>query len=295
MDIVLDFMDKHVLTPHVYPESWAEDDMWRQFISLYFITMIGGVLVYLPPATLSYLFLFDHNLKKHPKWIPNQEWLEVKTTLSSVPGMALPTALLFMAEVRGNSKLYDNISERGTAFWVVSAVAFLLFTDCCIYWIHRWLHLPIFYGPLHKLHHKWKVPSPFASHAFHPVDGFMQSLPYHIYPFLFPLHKGLYLGFFVFVNFWSISIHDEFYAVPKVLRPYINGCAHHTDHHLKFTVNYGEFFTFWDRIGGSFEDPGAYHGDGPYDQLAEHLRKKSGSGRHAPMDKPTSVKDTKTA
>ena len=63
-----------------------------------------------------------------------------------------------------------------------------------------------------------QVPTPFASHAFHPVDGFAQSFPYHLYPFLFPLHKGLYLGLFVFVNFWSVAIHDADYRLPKLLQ-----------------------------------------------------------------------------
>lgn len=44
---------------------------------------------------------------------------------------------------------------------------------------------------LHKQHHTFKIPTPFASHAFHPLDGFLQSLPYHVYPFIFPLHKVL--------------------------------------------------------------------------------------------------------
>jgi sterol desaturase/sphingolipid hydroxylase (fatty acid hydroxylase superfamily) len=36
-----------------------------------------------------------------------------------------------------------------------SRCSFLLFTDYCIYWIHRWLHLPMFYKYIHKPHHKW--------------------------------------------------------------------------------------------------------------------------------------------
>ncbi len=32
---------------------------------------------------------------------------------------------------------------------------FLVFTDYCIYWIHRWEHHPICYKWLHKPHHKW--------------------------------------------------------------------------------------------------------------------------------------------
>jgi lathosterol oxidase len=62
------------------------------------------------------------------------------------------------------------------------------------------------------------VPTPFASYAFHPIDGFMQGLPYHLYPLLFPLHKGLYLGLFVLVNLWTVAIHDNDYRLPKVLQ-----------------------------------------------------------------------------
>ena len=50
------------------------------------------------------------------------------------------------------------------------------------------------------------VPTPFASHAFHPLDGYLQSVPYPLFIFLFPLHRWLYLGLFVFVNFWSILV-----------------------------------------------------------------------------------------
>lgn len=34
---------------------------------------------------------------------------------------------------------------------------------------------------------------------------------------------------------------------------YLYSAAHHTDHHLLFNYNYGQFFTLWDRIGGSYK------------------------------------------
>lgn len=119
----------------------------------------------------------------------------------------------------------------------------------------------------HKPHHLWKIPTPFASHAFHPVDGFLQGLPYHIYPFLFPLHKVLYLALYIFVNIWTISIHDGDYRVPDALTSVINGSAHHTDHHLFFDYNYGQYFTLWDRLGGSYRHPSALMGKGPLEQV----------------------------
>ncbi len=123
----------------------------------------------------------------------------------------------------------------------ISVTTFILFTDCLIYWIHRGLHIPFLYKRLHKTHHLWKVPTPFASHAFNPVDGFLQSIPYHIYVFLFPMHKYVFLFMFVFVNFWTVSIHDGDFRVPSLLKTFVNGSAHHTDHHLYYNYNYGQF------------------------------------------------------
>lgn len=79
MDYVLDFCDKYFFTPHFYPSTWPEHDALRQFISLYLIVNIGGALIYLIPATLNYYLIFDHSLKKHPHFLPNQVslWMSV--------------------------------------------------------------------------------------------------------------------------------------------------------------------------------------------------------------------------
>jgi lathosterol oxidase len=85
----------------------------------------------------------------------------------------------------------------------------------------------------------------------------MQSLPYHLYVFLFPLHKLTYLGLYVLVNVWSTSIHDGNFVLPggTLVNSAINGAANHTIHHLMFNFNYGQYFTLWDRIGGSYLEP----------------------------------------
>ncbi|XP_071957909.1 lathosterol oxidase-like [Antedon mediterranea] len=281
MDVILDVCDRHLLTPYVYSTSWQEDDILRQFISLFFITVIGGTLVYIIPATFSYFFIFDHKLKEHPLFLKNQVRREIIYTLNSVPFMAFITTFLFVLEVRGYSKLHDNFTNNtlGYAGVAFSVVTFLLFTDMCIYWIHRWLHHKLIYKYIHKFHHMWKVPTPFASHAFHPIDGFLQSCPYHMYAFLFPLNKFVYLAMFVFVNFWTVSIHDGDYRVPPQLEPLVNGSAHHTDHHLFYNYNYGQFFTLWDRIGGSFRTPSAFEGKGPMVEVNRVLRERHENGK----------------
>ncbi len=274
MDLVLDVADEYFFTPYVYPASLPPTNMIRQFISFFAFICTGGALLYLIPGLIAYIFLFDKRLRQHKRFIPDQEWLEIKYALWSVPYMAIPTAMLFVAEVQGYSRLYDSVDDHPWGWWFIalSFFAFIVFTDMCIYWIHRWLHLPSLYGRFHKPHHRWIICTPFASHAFHPVDGFSQSFPYHLYVFLFPMHKFLYLVLFVLVNIWSTSIHDENYKLPNFLVPIVNGSAHHTDHHIFFNYNYGQYFTLWDRIGGSYMHPtGFTPGKSVYDRLEEQL------------------------
>lgn len=269
MDIVLQYVDYYYFTPYVYPVTWPEDGPMRQFLSLLVVTNLGAVVLYFLFGTVSYFFIFDHNLKKHPQFLENQVLREIKYALSSMPWISIPTVMLFFAEVRGYSRLYDNIDSSPYGWFgvILSMISFLFFTDMCIYWIHRFLHHKFLYKHFHKPHHVWKIPTPFASHAFHPVDGFLQSVPYHIYPFLFPLHKGIYLGLYIFVNIWTVSIHDGDYRIPKFLEDVINGSAHHTDHHLFFDFNYGQYFTLWDKIGGSYKHPSSFLGKGPHDLI----------------------------
>jgi len=262
MDIVLDLTNTYIVDPYLLPNptnEWLQKESWsRMLITLSVVVVLGGYALYFLFATLSYFFLWDRSIAKSPRYLKNQIKREITMASLSLPLMGLLTVPIFVMEVKGYSKLYDEVDEYGVPFLLCSLFTFLLFTDFGIYWIHRGLHLPWFYARLHKPHHRWLVTTPFASHAFHPVDGFAQSIPYHIYVFLFPMHKWAYLGMFVFVNFWTISIHDGNFRVPSFLVDIVNGAAHHADHHAYFNYNYGQFFTLWDRIGGSHRMPKFY-------------------------------------
>ncbi|CAI6333444.1 unnamed protein product [Periconia digitata] len=236
-----------------YMSQWPRDDVRRQFLSLFLITWIFGVFIYFVFATLSYLFIFDKSTFNHPRYLKNQIRLEMRQANIAFPWMALLTAPWFLLEIRGYSKIYDSLADSpGPWYNILQFPLFFGFTDFCIYWIHRGLHHPAVYKNLHKPHHKWIMPTPYASHAFHPLDGYAQGLPYHIFPFLFPLQKFAYVALFMFINIWTVMIHDgEYYAE----NPVINGAACHTMHHLYFNFNYGQFTTLWDRLGGSYRKP----------------------------------------
>lgn len=241
-------------TKYIYSSMLGRSNLLRELISIFFITAIFGWALYLSVAYISYLTVFDKKIFNHPRYLKNQIYLEIHQAVTAIPTMVLLTAPFFLLDINGYSKLYFKVDES-TGGWkavIFQVPAFILFTDCLIYYIHRWLHWPLVYKRLHKPHHKWIVCTPFASHAFHPVDGWAQGLPYHIFPMLFPLHKVSHLFLFTFVNFWTVMIHDGQYLSND---PFINGTACHTIHHLYFNYNYGQFTTLWDRLGGSYRKP----------------------------------------
>ncbi|KAF7307933.1 Fatty acid hydroxylase [Mycena kentingensis (nom. inval.)] len=235
--------------------AWPRSYLPRQILSLSVLTLLGIHLLYFLIAGLAYEFVFNHEMRKHPRFLKDQERLEIASSLRAFPAIMVLTVPWFLAEVRGHSRLYDGVDTYGYAYLFFSAPLFLLFTDYCIYWIHRWLHIPAVYKRLHKPHHKWIIPTPWASHAFHPLDGYLQGVPYHLFVFILPLHRVLYLALFVFVNVWTIFIHDSDMIVGHPLEKVINGPAHHTLHHIYFTCNYGQYFTWADRAGNSYRQP----------------------------------------
>lgn len=69
MDHVLNIADDYVLTPYVYPASWPEHWALRQIISLWVVTNLGALLIYLGFGALNFYCVFDHKLMKHPQFL----------------------------------------------------------------------------------------------------------------------------------------------------------------------------------------------------------------------------------
>ncbi|KAI9294356.1 hypothetical protein K502DRAFT_324881 [Neoconidiobolus thromboides FSU 785] len=257
MDIILNLSDEWLLN-NVYQNLAIRfhfgylppENLLRQYISLSIITAIFGFLFYFVTATLSYYFLFDKRLKLHPKYLPNQIELEIQYSIEAIIPMSLLTAPFFQLQINGYSLLYIRYCDYSLSYLFASIFMFLFFTDFFIYWIHRGLHHPKVYKSLHKLHHQILVPTPYASHAFHFLDGYLQSIPYHLFVFIFPFHKYLYIGFFIIVNLWTVLIHDGAYFNDGEI---INSTSNHTMHHLYFNVNYGQYFTIWDKLFNSYK------------------------------------------
>ncbi|KAI7779902.1 hypothetical protein LA080_000225 [Diaporthe eres] len=234
---------------------WPRDNIYRQITSLLVITQVGATSLYLILSALSYYLIFDRRLEYHPRFLKNQVAQEIKSSLSAVPVINILTLPWFLAEVRGKSLLYQNVADYGWSWLLISSVLYMAFNDIAIYWIHRLEHHPSVYKYIHKPHHKWIIPTPWAALAFHPLDGYVQSLPYHFFVFFCPMQRYLYMILFVAVQIWTILIHDGDMITGHWTEKFLNSPAHHTLHHMYFTVNYGQYFTWADTYFGSHRAP----------------------------------------
>lgn len=244
-----------------WPESYS---LTRQFLVLWGFLYISSLIVYYIFATLTFFLFFvrqrsDHGSKKafqrtfnpaHWPWDNEQIKNEIWVSTWSLFFMSFLTGIIEFAVLLGYGFVYRSVDDYGWGYFLFSPILFLVFTDSLIYWIHRILHWPSVYF-LHKLHHKYKETTPFSAFSFHPLDGFGQSVPYHLFVLFFPMHSRLYAATLAVVGLWTINIHDR-----MTLRLWgVNGAAHHTIHHTKFNYNYGQYFTFWDHVFGTFKDP----------------------------------------
>lgn len=142
--------------PSVKPTSaLPRDHILRQSASLFTVALLGAYALYFLFCSISYFCFFDRRLEHHPRFLKNQKWLEIKSSLIAAPVIDVITIPWFLGEVRGHSKLYENVSDYGWTYFFASIGLYLLFTDFFIYWIHRLEHHPRIYKYIHKPHHKW--------------------------------------------------------------------------------------------------------------------------------------------
>jgi Delta7-sterol 5-desaturase len=129
MDLVLRICDDHFfdkIWAGLLPFSVPRDSIPRQLISLCAITLIGIHVLYFLFAWVSYKFIFNHEIMKHPKFLKNQVKLEIQFSLRSIPVMTLLTLPWFQAEVMGYSKLYDGFDTYGY-FYLFASVPLSVF------------------------------------------------------------------------------------------------------------------------------------------------------------------------
>lgn len=152
----------------------------------------------------------------------------------------------------GQTKLYNEIDEYGIIYFFASIIFMVLLHDTYFYWTHRLIHHSKLFEYVHKVHHSFKSPTPWASFAFHPLEAIISLGIIPIIIFIIPYHHLALLLFVTFLTVYSVIIHLGF-SVPRLNQlKYSNTPEAHDYHHLTSKSNYGLYFTFWDKIMGTY-------------------------------------------
>ena len=225
------------------------------WLGLIGVSLAFGFLLYASMAGLFYFYYFQlHRAWFLPSYRPDPTELRhaIRWSIYGTVGNAFLLLPIQLLVVHGYSRVYYDVAEQGWAYLPLSLAGVILFAETAIYWIHRALHTRVLYRWLHRHHHRYREPMPLASFAFHPIDSFAQSLPYHIFVFLLPLQDWIYVGLIGFAAIWTQLIHNRVcWVSPKL----VNNTGCHTAHHWYYRHNYGNYFTLWDRLGGTYFDP----------------------------------------
>jgi lathosterol oxidase len=236
--------------------GWIYDNLGWAGISG--VTLLSGLTFYAIVVQFSYYYYF---VRHRGRYVPDyrespDEMRQARLwTIRNLVGNTLLVLPIQLLIVFGWSKLYIDVGTYGWPYLLVSSIGALAFAETAIYWLHRMLHVRPLYSWLHAVHHRFREPTSMTSYAFNPVDSFIQSLPYHVYVFLVPTNVWVYLSLWTFSALWTIMIHDRVRWSPDCLSSILNHTGCHTAHHWFYRHNYGNYFTFWDKLCGTYFDP----------------------------------------
>jgi len=247
------------------------------YVLCYMRNFVAGMFVYYGTAGTFHYFCYVHPMSRQTfeeqnRTRPSWETIKGQIKLSQASLMVytlLPVIDEYLIE-SGYTKVYHTVNEIGGWRAHIATMGFyFLCVEIGIYWMHRTLHTNKFlYKHIHLMHHEYnkaETLTPWASIAFHPLDGMLQASPYvYLLPFI-PCHYLTHICMVFFTAIWATYIHD---AMDWNVDP-IMGSKYHTVHHTHYIYNYGQIFIFCDWFWGTLRIP-----DGPTGIKKPRLSKK---------------------
>lgn len=169
---------------------------------------------------------------------------------------AVCAAIMTTAYELGHTRIYLQPQQYGFWYLGFSLALVLVLQDAYFYFTHRLSHHPRCYRWLHQGHHHSKNPTPWTAFAFDPAEAMIQALYLIGVTMIIPMHLSVLIAVVMVMTMGALVHHFgvrlfSSSAFGKWLGSWMVGCTHHWLHHRKYTVHYGLYFTFWDRMLGT--------------------------------------------
>jgi sterol desaturase/sphingolipid hydroxylase (fatty acid hydroxylase superfamily) len=181
---------------------------------------------------------------------------DIELSVVSSAIFALGLAFVALEYTLSNTLLYTSLDAYPLWYVGLSSIAVLFLQDTYFYFFHRLFHHPLLFKWLHYGHHRSKNPTPWTSFAFDPLEALIQGFFFIGIVFIVPLHFITVICLFIVMTVWAVINHLGLRLFPasplyQWLGRWFVGPMNHSLHHRKYTINYGLYFTFWDKLLGT--------------------------------------------
>ncbi|UTN03511.1 sterol desaturase family protein [Flavobacterium bizetiae] len=213
-------------------------------------------LAFAMPAFFLFLFL-EYKLAQRKK---RPEIFNYESSVSNISiGIAERLINLFIAAsfYQLYYLIYDNYRILDIPSNVFVWIALILATDFVWYWYHRLGHEVNFFWAAHIVHHhseEFNFTAAARITTFQAVvrTGFWCVLP------LVGFHPSMVITMLIVHGAYSFFTHTQLIGRVKWLEyvfvtPSVHG-VHHASDEKYLDKNYGDMFTFWDRLFGTFQE-----------------------------------------
>ncbi len=234
-----------------------------EYLVFFTIILVAG---YLLPAGLFHCIFFRTGIegvdaRRIQQRTPTRASVrhEIRHSLVSVALFAVYATITWQAVKAGATAMYFDWSVY--PWWTPFAgfLAAIVLHDTYFYWTHRLVHWAPLFPWVHAGHHKSLAPSPWAILSFQPAETVVQFGIFVILVFLIPMHPLTLVAYLLYDGIVNAAGHCGHEFISKKQRrhwffKYTTVVTHHDLHHSQFNCNFGQYFTVWDRLFGTFRD-----------------------------------------
>jgi Delta7-sterol 5-desaturase len=224
-------------------------------LSLFTLLLLSGLLFHYLYVRPSYqLWRYKIN-PKYPS--TNKVKEEVIVMMQGIFFSTICPALSIYFTRHGIGHGYCEVQDHGYLWLILSFFLVWIGSDFYEFFYHYLGHTSSLMWRLHKGHHSFSNPTPFAVIADDPIDQFFRAGPILFFPLLFPVHLEMIFFMFSVLFYFNGLIQHSGYEIP-----WIDGHSsllltsyHHYLHHAKSVIKKplynGQLLQLWDRLFGS--------------------------------------------
>lgn len=247
------------MTPAAEPtivDKIADHMMFAMYFDLFRYAVTAG-------AMFAFLLLFKRwadNRRIQDRRAKGQDYRrEVFSSVRTVFFFAVTTISTLLLREAGVINL--EIEQVAVVAVAAQAAIMILAHDTYFYWLHRAMHHPRLFRPMHLHHHKSRTPTPWTAYSFSVWEAILEAAFVPLFLLVASLMGVAYSVTAVLFFIWIQIIRNVMQHAGVELHPagwvdskwtdWISTTTHHDLHHSSGTYNFGFYFTWWDRWMGT--------------------------------------------